>query len=206
MEENFLQAADPLLFSSSNVLAFKRQVGKGRETIEIKKLIEFITGLPSSFKLTGRFRKWSNVKSYVSQLYVERQFCMTGLRLPIDYKQNGVYKLEACSEQIFEVSIQTGVASTKKLKFTFPLAGQSCNAFELYVEDTLTARAWHRYSMLRQSAAASGIEGDSGVLRTTDLALGSGFALLRKRNMESLSMHGDMTTPPPKRVVATAVL
>ena len=82
LETRCLQKMDPMVFSNANLVSLKRSWEKDLVQTELLKLIEFLTGMSASFKLTEKLRDWRVFEQLLLKLHGDRCWKLSARSLP----------------------------------------------------------------------------------------------------------------------------
>ena len=118
LETRCLQTMDAMVFSHGSLTNIKRAWAKDQIHAELVRLLEFLTGIPGTFRLSGR-------------------------ALPIDYGSCGVFELRAASVTEFSFTLRTGANAIICMQLAFPFMDQHGDATKMYVEKNWSEAAAH---------------------------------------------------------------
>ena len=150
LETRCLQLVDPMVFSNGNLTNIKKSWAKDTIHAELVRLVEFLTGIPASFKLTEKYRKWQNFEDLLTKMYGERRWRLTGKALPVNFCAAGVFEIRAANEKDFTLTLRTGMNSLISMQFSFPVMQQQANATLVFIEEN-----WSEASAYLQNEAGS---------------------------------------------------
>ena len=128
-----LQTMDPMVFSTANLAAVKRSWSRDAVHPELLRLLEFPTGIPSTFRLTEKMRNWEKFEELLCKMYAEPRSRLMGKALPVDYSITGVFEYKAFSRSEFTLTLRAGANSFVSMTFEFPVMGQSTDANTVFV-------------------------------------------------------------------------
>ena len=124
LESKVLQKIDPMVFSNPNLVALKKSWEKEAAHSEMLMLIEFLTGMGASMKLTEKLRDWATFTELMQKLHAPRCWRLSSRSLPINYDLHGIFQVEALSDSAFRLSMRTGPHTVVMQKFSWPLLQQ----------------------------------------------------------------------------------